>query len=256
MHALAHADRSFGQPDLPLEPDLFGRVLEDCHHGLSTEYYLRRDDGLLVRCHSTYYFSSWEALPTHHRCLLSHARGPVLDIGAGAGQHALALQARGLAVTAIDVSPKAVAVCTARGVQDARVMNAHAIDFAPDSFHTVIMLGNSLGIAGTPEGLREMLRSLYGVVQADGRILLEMVDYTATSDPTHLRYHQRNRQLGRYPGSIRVRVEYAGYRGPDYDWLLMTLDDLRAAAVDAGWRLERCVQVNARGKYAIGVVKA
>jgi SAM-dependent methyltransferase len=254
MNAKALADRAVSLPRLPLEPDLFGRVLYDCFRGVSTEYYLRRDDNLLERDSSLRYFRTWPEMPAHHRCLLSHARGRVLDVGAGAGQHTLALQGRGLAVTAIDASPLAVEVCRARGVRDAREMDANDLRL-DETFDTVLFLGNTLGIAGTPNGLRALLRRLHDLVTADGHILAELNDYTTTANPTHLRYHQHNRQRGRYPGSLNLRIEYDDTRGPAFDWLLQSLPDLRAICAETGWKVARCVQVEAEATYAMALVK-
>jgi len=120
MLAVAQPDLQPAVPRLPLDTDLFGRVLRDYYRGASSEYFVRRDDNYGDRDSTACYFRSWEELPAHQRCLLNHARGQVLDIGAGAGQHTLALQERGLKVTAIDKSPLAIDVCRARGVRDAQ----------------------------------------------------------------------------------------------------------------------------------------
>lgn len=240
-------------PRLSLEPDLFGRVLVDAFEGRSSEYYLRRDDNFLDRDSSLRYFRAWEGMPAHHRCLLNHARGRVLDVGAGAGQHALALQQRGLAVTAIDASPLAVEVCRARGLRDARVMDALALDLSPGSYETILLMGNNLGIGGTPEGLSHLLAQLRMAVVPGGQLLAEFTDYSTTRSPEHLRYHRFNRERGRYPGSVGLRLEYAGQRGPDFDWLLIKLADLRRLAEETGWRVSRCVQVSDGADYAVGL---
>ncbi|HEX2950594.1 MAG TPA: class I SAM-dependent methyltransferase, partial [Armatimonadota bacterium] len=147
MHAVALAERESVLPLLPVEQDLFGEVIFDHFAGRPGDYYMRRDDNFLERDSSARYFRSWEQMPAHHRCLLSHAQGHVLDLGAGAGQHALVLQERGVTVTAIDQSSRAIEVCRARGVHDARVMEAFSMDFAPESFDTVLLMNNNLGIA-------------------------------------------------------------------------------------------------------------
>ena len=255
MLAEAQPDLQPAVPRLPLDADLFGRVLWDFIQGASSEYFIRRDDNLGDRDSTARYFRSWDGLPAHHRCLLSHARGRVLDFGAGAGQHALALQERGLEVTAIDISPRAAALCRERGVRDAQVMDGMRMTFDDACFDTVVMLGNNLGIAGTPDGLRELLGSLRRIVRPGGQILAEFNDHTATHDPTHLRYQQWNAARGRYPGSIRLRLEYRGACGPEFDWLLVTLSDLKAICAETGWRISRCVQVNAETTYAMGFLR-
>jgi len=57
--------------------------------------------------------------------------GPVLDIGAGTGRAALALAARGAAVTALEPDPAMAAVLTARAAQKIRVEIASLETFTP-----------------------------------------------------------------------------------------------------------------------------
>ncbi|MHB9130964.1 MAG: class I SAM-dependent methyltransferase [Armatimonadota bacterium] len=256
MSALALNEREMRLPSLPVEVDLFGRVVMDHFTGRTVDYFIRRSDNYLQRENSARYFRTWEQLAAHQRCLLSHARGRVLDLGAGAGSHALILQERGLEVTAIDASPLAIEVCRVRGVGDCRVMDANALEFPADSYDSVLMLGNTLSIAGTPDGLRSLLLRLHNIVRPGGQILAEINDYTNTRDTLHLRYHRRNRELGRYPGSLRMRLEYQGKCGPEFDWLLIELADLRKICTETGWKIGRCVQVDAETTYAIGMLKA
>ena len=58
---------------------------------------------------------------------------------------------------------------------------------------------------------------------------------------------------GRYPGSVRLRLEYRGMCGPQFDWLLVKLVDLREIARQAGWRVCRCVQVTSEATYMLGM---
>ena len=254
MNAMAMTDKP-ALPQLPLERDLFGRVIFDHFQGRPGDYYLRRDDNFLERDTSARYFRSWEEMPSHQRCLLNHARGRVLDIGAGAGQHACVLQERGLAVTAIDASPLAIEVCRARGLHDARVMEAQEMDFPAQSFDTVLMMNNNLGIGGSPGGLRGLLLHLHELVAPGGVILTDKRECECTAvNPTHARYQRWNVERGWYPGSQRLRVEYDGHCGEEFDWLMITLHDLRDLCKETGWRIARCVQVNAGdAMYAIGM---
>jgi hypothetical protein len=116
-------------------------------------------------------------------------------------------------------------------------------------------MGNNLGIAGTPDGLRDMLTQLHAVVRPGGQILADIADYTATHNPAHLRYHQHNIARGRYPGSIRLRLENDGVCSLQFDWLLTRLSDLKAILAETGWRIQRCVQVADGSQYAIGFAR-
>ena len=62
-------------------------------------------------------FRTFNQMPRLEQKALSMAKGRVLDIGAGAGCHALALQERGLEVKAIDISPLSCEVMSERGVR-------------------------------------------------------------------------------------------------------------------------------------------
>ncbi|MCQ2135303.1 MAG: methyltransferase domain-containing protein, partial [Bacteroidales bacterium] len=66
-------------------------------------------------------FRSFEDMPALEKAALTLAKGKTLDVGAGAGCHALALQDMGKDVTAVDISPLSVQTMAARGV-------AHALE--------------------------------------------------------------------------------------------------------------------------------
>ena len=80
---------------------------------------------------------------------IAYARGRVLDVGCGAGRHALYLQKKGMDVTGIDVSPLAVKICRLRGLRKTQVLSFEQIDkFPVNSFDTVMMMGNNFGLFG------------------------------------------------------------------------------------------------------------
>lgn len=63
-------------------------------------------------------FRSFDEMPAIEQTALREATGRILDVGAGAGCHSLALQHMGKQVTAIDISPLAVATMRDRGVKE------------------------------------------------------------------------------------------------------------------------------------------
>ncbi|XKK38796.1 methyltransferase domain-containing protein [Nocardiopsis sp. ARC36] len=73
------------------------------------------------------------------------AEGRVLDVGVGAGRHALALQASGKDVVGLDPSPGAVEVARQRGV-DARLGSIAAPPADIGRFDALLLLGNNLGL--------------------------------------------------------------------------------------------------------------
>jgi SAM-dependent methyltransferase len=159
--------------------------------------------------------------------------GRVLDIGAGAGCHALALQEQRLDVVAVDTCPAFVEVMMARGVVDARCMAPSEVDDGP--FDRLLLLMHGLGIAGDADGLRWLLADAHRLVTADGMILLDSRDPGEACDEPGL-------------GVAELRLEYAGEMGPPFPWLFAGAEALERIAADVGWGTEVVLQ-EADGRY-------
>jgi len=152
---------------------------------------------------------------------LRAARGRVLDAGAGLGAAALALQARGLPVVALDVVPDFVEAMRERGVRDARLGDARS--FAGERFDTVLMLMNGVGIVEDLAGLRAFLRHARTLLAPDGQLLLDSEDHPVLFG------------ISPYPGELSCRFEYRGEEGAPFRWLAIDLRTLSALADEAGW---------------------
>lgn len=238
MTVLMSTDNTSELPNLSLTEDLFGKMVNDYNSGGASEYIIRRDDGLAITDNVARYFQSQAEMPSHIVDLIELAQSPVLDIGLGAGQHSLVIQSRGMNVVGIDISPGAIELAKTRGIKDARQMDALSMHFLEEKFHTVLLFGSNLGIAANLEGLKKLLLKLYEIVLDHGQILVEFVDYSASIEPIHIKYQNRNTSLNRYPGSVRMRLEYSGHCSSLFDWLLVTPEDLACVAAQTGWVLE------------------
>lgn len=82
-------------------------------------------------------FRSQNEMPLLEQKALSLARGRILDVGAGAGCHALALQQRGMEVKAIDISPLSCEAMRLRGVRDVQCINLFSPLFTPQNPHAL-----------------------------------------------------------------------------------------------------------------------
>ena len=100
-------------------------------------------------------FRSLDDMPAIEREALQLAHGRILDVGAGAGCHSLALQGMGKDVTAIDISPLAVPTMHERGVKDVREQDFFALD---GQYDTILMLMNGIGIVGSRGLMATMAR--------------------------------------------------------------------------------------------------
>jgi SAM-dependent methyltransferase len=221
------------------EPDPFGQVLCDYAHGHPARITIRRDDDLAGEQDAALYFAGPEAFDPTEAEALAFAKGRVLDIGCGAGRQALVLQERGLSVVGLDLSPLALQVARRRGLRHTVLASAQTPPFAAASFDTFLLLGNNLGLAGDVEGTVAMLGQLCRLAQPGAVVIASCRNPTATDNPVHLAYHERNRARGRPMGQVTIRVEYAGQVGPWFDLLLATSEEVSMLAGQAGWRVEQ-----------------
>lgn len=234
--------------------DAFGRALYDAWRGRGRGFHVvEREDGLLDAMETKTYFRPPAAWEPFERQALRYARGRVLDIGCGAGRHAIYLQERGLDVLGTDISPLAIRVSRVRGLRRARVIPAARIPKAWGPFDTVLMLGNNFGLLQDRVRGRRFLRRLYGLTTDRGRILAGDRDPYAGAPEEHRRYHRRNRRRGRMGGQIRLRVRYRGSATPWSDYLFLSRAELRELIRGTGWRVVRFLPP--RGSLYIAVLE-
>jgi SAM-dependent methyltransferase len=103
--------------------DSFGKVLMGYLNGDKSPYIIRRDGGLIEEHDAGKYFTEYEQWDNCEKEVLKYVRERVLDIGGGAGRHALYLQNKGFEAHVIDISPLAVEVMKRRGVKNVYLMD-------------------------------------------------------------------------------------------------------------------------------------
>jgi len=136
--------------------DAYGQELWAYFNGKASFEIVERDDGFFdVSLGPELYFSNYEQWSEMEKKALEFVKGRVLDIGCGAGRHSLYLQEKGFDVLGIDNSPLAIKVCKLRGLRKAKLMPIEELNFPPNSFDTVLMLGCNFGLFGTPKRRRE-----------------------------------------------------------------------------------------------------
>ncbi len=101
--------------------------------------------------------------------LQQEGRQTLLELGAGTGQDAAFFQAKGLAVTCVDLSPKMVSFCREKELT-AHVMDFGALDFPAESFDAVYALNSLLHLPKAE--LPGVLRNVHTVLAADGLFFL------------------------------------------------------------------------------------
>lgn len=215
-------------------PDPFGRAVRDHHDGTRESPLVQRDGGETVEHPiDDFYFSTYD--PETDPWLADALDGPLLDLGCGAGRHALAFQKR-FEVVATDVSEDVVAVARDRGVEDARVADMFSLreSFERDRFGSALAIGTQTGLAGSMSGLRAFLADLAHVTTPDAMAVIDGYD-PANVDPDEMLGYR-----GREERGLAHRVFHFEYDDAVGETLLFCLfgpERLREAAVGTDWRL-------------------
>ena len=214
----------------------FGKALEDFYAGdLAAEVKIHRDDGVVTGMAISAFFRGPVDFQVD-KVLIDRCRGRILDIGAGAGIHSLFLQEMGFSVCAMDISEEACRVMRRRGIKE--VVCASLDMFTAEPFDTLLVLGRSVCMVETLDGLYDFLKDVHRLVGPGGQILLNSLDVNRSSNPRDLAYHEANRKAGRYIGEIRLHMEYQGIAGPVIGMLHVDADTLSAHAARTGWKFE------------------
>jgi SAM-dependent methyltransferase len=198
---------------------------------------IERDDGLINGAPTAHYLAGPDEWQAHDHRALARVRGQVLDIGAGAGRTALVLQERGTPVTGLDVSPGAVEVARRRGLRDTVLATVDEHAASGRRYDTFLLLGNNLGLVEGRERAPGFLAALAAMARPGAQVIAHGTDPYGTTDPVHTRYHERNRRRGRLGGQLRLRLRYRDLTTAWFDYLVCSVDELRALVAGTPWRL-------------------
>lgn len=185
-------------------------------------------------------FRTLDEMPAIEQQALKAATGRILDVGAGAGCHSIALQQDGKRVTAIDISPLSVATMRSRGVQDARQQDFFTLD--GERYDTILMLMNGIGIVGTLARMPAFFMQLDRLLAPGGQVLCD------SSDICYL-YEDEDGFIDLtgvegYYGQLTYRMQYRDIKGDDFPWLFIDSDTLRQQAAMHGFDMETVIVGN------------
>ncbi|WP_321331563.1 class I SAM-dependent methyltransferase [uncultured Bacteroides sp.] len=180
-------------------------------------------------------FRTEARMPVLEKTALKMAAGKILDVGAGSGCHALALQEAGKEVCAIDISPLSVEVMKQRGVKDVRLVNLFDDTFY-EQFDTILLLMNGSGIIGRIENLPDFFQKMKLLLRPDGCVLMD------SSDLRYLFEEEDGSYLidlaGDYYGEIDFQMQYKEIKGDVFDWLYIDFQTLSLYASQCGFTAE------------------
>lgn len=222
--------------------DLMGRAIWDYYYqenseDLQTETSISELDDLPV----SYLFRDYQEMNALEKKALDLSFGKVLDVGSGAGSHSLYLQnERKLKVTALDISPKSVEICKARGVKNA--ICEDLLRFSEKNFDTVLLLMNGTGIFQSLEHIDQYLQKLKSLVAENGQILIDSTDI--------LYMYDQDEDGGvlvpatGYYGELDYYIHYKGESELPMKWLYLDFNTLKNAAIANGFKIQKIKQLD------------
>lgn len=168
-------------------------------------------------------------MPELELTALENCRGKVLDIGAGAGSHALHLQQLNFDVTALDISAMGVGVMKNRGVHQA--IEADIFAYRESKYDTLLLLMNGIGLAGSLNNLKKFLKHAATLLNPGGQLLFD------SSDIAYL-YEDELPADGTYYGELCYQYEYKNEQTDWFKWLYIDQQTLTQLAAAEGWTVE------------------
>ena len=221
--------------------DLMGRAIWDYFYqenpeDLQTETSISELDDLPV----SYLFRTYKEMNALEQKALDLSLGKVLDVGAGAGSHALYLQNdKKLKVTALDISPRSIEICKARGLENA--VCEDFLKFSGDKFDTILLLMNGTGIFQSLAKIDQYLQKLKTLVAENGQILIDSTDilymYDQDEDGGVLV------PVTGYYGELDYYLHYKGDSEEPMKWLYLDFNTLKNAAQANGFKIQKVLQL-------------
>ena len=223
--------------------DAYGHLLSDYHNGQENVEIVEREDGFIdtSRLGPLNYFAEYADWAKHQKLAMAYANGRVLDIGCGAGRHAIYLQEQGLNVLGTDISPLAIQTCQHRGLRNALVIPVTQVSSKIGTFGTILMMGHNFGLVGSYKRAKWLLRRFAAMTTDTAKIIAETLNPYQTEEPCHLAYHQFNRNRGRMSGQLRLRIRYRQYTTPWFDYLFVSKTEMEDILDGTAWQVERYV---------------
>lgn len=171
------------------------------------------------------YFRGYSEMPVLEKKALEVCSGKILDIGAGAGSHALELQKKFDEVYALEISPSACEVMKNRGVQ--QIICEDVFNYKAEKFDTLLLLMNGIGLCATLTGFKKFLGHAEDLLNPNGQLIFDSCDisymFEDTAKPDY------------YYGQVKCRYEYGGLFTDWFEWLYLDQQTMSKIAAECGW---------------------
>lgn len=179
-------------------------------------------------------FRDFDRMPYLEKVALELAQGSILDVGAGAGCHSIALGQMGKRATAMDISPLSVQVMRERGVD--AVQGDFWDPSFPGKYDTILLLMNGSGIIGKVDNMERFFNRIRELLNPGGYLLMD------SSDLRYL-YEEEDGSFaidlaGDYYGELDYQMQYKSVKGETFDWLYVDYQTLSYYAEQYGFNVE------------------
>lgn len=180
-----------------------------------------------------YLLRTFEEMPDLEKFALLQAEGRVLDVGSGAGCHALYLKEKGFDVVALEQSEGACEYLREREIETA---HTDIMSYSGEKFDTIFLLMNGLGLARSLDELPVFLNHLKSLLTDKGKILCD------SSDISYL-YENEDGSIwidlnSNYYGEVKYNMSFENEETGWFDWLFVDQDNLTRVAENCGLKIE------------------
>lgn len=210
--------------------DIFGKALLDFYtHSFVPPLLLHNEYGAPEQIPIERYFIEEEEYSELEFFALQQVYGKILDVGSATGRHAKYLQDKGFDISAMDISKGCCMIMEKIGIK--KIIEQNILYYNAYKFHTILMLMNGIGIAGSVDGLKELFFHLKKIVQPDAQLLID------SSDITYL-FEDKFLPKDNYFGELSFEYEYKGEKGDSFKWLYIDQEKLMEVAIATGWQCQ------------------
>ncbi|MFY0685995.1 MAG: class I SAM-dependent methyltransferase [Cyclobacteriaceae bacterium] len=207
-------------------------------HGTAILDYYKGQDGHDLILHDPFgeaeempvevFFREPEDFSALEQLAMTHCRGSILDLGAGAGAHSLFLQHLGAPVTGLDNSPGCAEVMRLSGLKEVAEEDYR---IHRQQYDTLLLLMNGLGLACKLDHVKTFLQQCGKLLVSGGQIIVD------SSDINYL-YENYPKPDHGYYGDFRYQYEYKGEKGDWFDWVYVDQSSLEGIVSALGLDFE------------------
>jgi SAM-dependent methyltransferase len=200
--------------------------------------------------HTRHFFRKELEMSELERLALDHSRGNVLDLGAGAGAHAIALQQRGFSVLAVDWDECSCEVMRQRGVLHVLHGDMWGIDLRP--YDTIYMLMNGIGMCARVEGVERWLKKCASEMSPGARLIADSSHLYSGWDEQAI--DLQDAYLGEVTFHLKARIGDEEFK-ESLHWIFPDVALLEAIAEEVGLHFQVLFE-QADGAYLFAFTKS